>query len=66
MIFPSMLHLTLCKAKVRECVQVGAQNVSHENPGAFTGEVAADHIKDCGIENVLIGHTERRLLFSEK
>jgi len=28
-------------------------------PGAFTGEVSADHIRDYGIEYVLIGHSER-------
>jgi triosephosphate isomerase len=36
----------------------------HE-PGAYTGEVSADHIKDYGIEYVLIGHSERRQLFGE-
>lgn len=44
---------------------IGAQNVSAHGPGAFTGEVAAEHLKDYGIEWVLVGHSERRSLFNE-
>lgn len=33
--------------------------------GAYTGEVSCDHLKDYRIENVLIGHNERRKLYSE-
>lgn len=65
MLFPGLLHMSLVKAQVQEGVQVGAQNVSMHEPGAYTGEVSADHIKDYGIEYVLIGHSERRQLFGE-
>lgn len=65
MLFPGLLHMSLVKAQVQEAVQVGAQNISMYEPGAFTGEVSADHIKDYGIEYVLIGHSERRQLFGE-
>jgi triosephosphate isomerase len=34
-------------------------------PGAYTGEVAAEHFNDYGMEWVLIGHSERRNLFGE-
>lgn len=33
--------------------------------GAYTGEVAAEHLIDYGIEWVLIGHSQRRTIFNE-
>lgn len=33
--------------------------------GAFTGEVTAQHLKDFGLEWVIIGHSERRSLYGE-
>jgi len=47
-------------------VAVGAQNVFWEKAGAFTGEVAADMLRDAGCEWVLIGHSERRQHFGEQ
>lgn len=44
---------------------VGAQNVSHETEGAFTGEVSAAMLLDCGCESVIVGHSERRALYGE-
>jgi triosephosphate isomerase len=41
-------------------VALGAQTASHENPGAFTGEVAAEMLKDLGCRWVVLGHSERR------
>ncbi|MFM7039434.1 MAG: triose-phosphate isomerase, partial [Planctomycetaceae bacterium] len=46
-------------------VQLGAQNVYFEAPGAFTGETACEMLKDCGCQYVLIGHSERRALLGE-
>jgi len=65
MVIPGMLHLPLVQATVQEGVLVGAQNCSAYEEGAFTGEVAADAIKDYLIEYVLIGHSERRKHFDE-
>lgn len=39
---------------------LGAQDVSPEQDGAFTGEVSGEQLKDAGCELVLIGHSERR------
>ena len=43
----------------------GAQNLSAEAPGAFTGEIAAEMLIDCGIRWVIVGHSERRSRYGE-
>ena len=65
MIMPGMLHLPLVQALLKDGIQVGAQNCSQTGEGAFTGEVAADHLIDYRVEYVMIGHNERRKLFNE-
>lgn len=44
---------------------LGAQNVSADNNGAFTGEVSAAMLSDSGCEYVIVGHSERREYQSE-
>jgi triosephosphate isomerase len=46
-------------------IALGAQNVSHEDPGAFTGEIAAPMLRDLGCRYVIVGHSERRALYGE-
>jgi triosephosphate isomerase (TIM) len=65
MILPGALHISLVQAMVKEHVPVGAQNVSAFKSGAYTGEVGAEHLHDYGINWVLIGHSQRRLLFND-
>ena len=43
----------------------GAQNVSTEASGAFTGEIAASMIKDFNCQYIIVGHSERRTLYGE-
>jgi triosephosphate isomerase (TIM) len=43
----------------------GAQNLSHEGPGAFTGEVAGEMLADLGCRWAIVGHSERRALYGE-
>jgi len=43
----------------------GAQNLSHEASGAFTGEISASMINDFGCAYVIVGHSERRALYGE-
>ena len=44
---------------------LGAQDVSEFKEGAYTGEVSAKMLKECGVSLVLVGHSERRSLFGE-
>ena len=46
-------------------VFLGAQDVSSELSGAFTGEISAVMLKDLGVEYVIIGHSERRKFCQE-
>ncbi len=46
-------------------IKLGAQNVHFAASGAYTGELSADMLKACGVEYVVIGHSERRQYFAE-
>ena len=46
-------------------IHIGAENVHWAKSGAFTGEISADMLKACGVEYVIIGHSERRQYFGE-
>lgn len=41
-------------------IALGAQDVSPEHAGAYTGDVAAEMLTDLGCRMVLVGHSERR------
>ena len=43
----------------------GAQNLSEQAKGAFTGEVSASMLLDFGCRYVIVGHSERRSLYGE-
>ena len=40
--------------------ETGAQDVSAHQPGAYTGDVAAEMLRDAGCGWVIVGHSERR------
>ena len=46
-------------------IGVGAQNISTEEKGAFTGEIATSMIQDFGCQYTIVGHSERRTLYGE-
>lgn len=41
-------------------IRLGAQNMSENNFGAFTGETAAGMLKEFSVRYVILGHSERR------
>jgi len=60
-ICPSFLALTETAEILKgSAVKVGAQNVSWENKGAYTGEVSAGMLAEAGCRYVILGHSERR------
>ena len=46
-------------------IKIGAENVHFAKSGAYTGEISADMLNECGAEYVVIGHSERRQYFGE-
>ena len=41
-------------------IRLGAQNMSEHNAGAYTGEIAAEMLKEFSVRYVILGHSERR------
>jgi triosephosphate isomerase len=53
------------QALAQSPVKLAAQNVSPEEQGAFTGEIAAGMLLDLGCAYTIVGHSERRALYGE-
>ena len=63
---PSFTLLETASLKIKNAnIKLGAQNMSYENKGAFTGEVNANMLKDFNVNFVILGHSERRQIFNE-
>ena len=66
LVFPSFILIgDLMDMYEGEQILFGAQNCSHKESGAFTGEVSAAQLASVGVEFVIIGHSERREHFGE-
>lgn len=62
---PPFPYLLWAQQHLPAAIALGAQNVCAETQGAFTGEVAAGMLRDCGCRYVIVGHSERRQLYGE-
>ena len=65
-IAPTFVNLMAAKELVAGSdIEVMAQNMHFADNGAFTGEIAAGMLKAIGVEEFILGHSERRSLFGE-
>ncbi len=46
-------------------INIAAQNVHHENSGAFTGEISPLMLQDYSVKYAILGHSERRSYYGE-
>ena len=66
LVAPPFPYLAAVKAALQgSAIQLGAQNAWHTPPGAYTGEVGVDMLKDVGCWQVILGHSERRHVLEE-
>lgn len=64
MIAPPFTSLTVVSEVLKGSnVALGAQNFYFESSGAYTGEISASMLRECGCSWIIIGHSERRQYF---
>lgn len=60
------VYLAQCQTLLAgSAVDLGVQDVSQHESGAFTGEISADMLKEFGVRYAIVGHSERRQLHGE-
>jgi triosephosphate isomerase (TIM) len=62
---PATLLWTTSAALIGTGVATGGQDCHAGISGAFTGDISAAMIADCGASHVIVGHSERRTLHGE-
>ena len=66
LVCPPTIYLTTVRDALGNArVGLGAQNMYHEQQGAFTGETSAAMLRDIGTTYVILGHSERRHILGE-
>lgn len=64
-VLPSFTALAAASASSHGRIRLGAQNLCWEGEGQFTGEISPGMLQETGAEIAMIGHSERRRIFSE-
>ena len=60
------IYLAQLQSLLKDCrIDLGAQDVSAQTAGAYTGEVSAAMLKEFGVRYCLVGHSERRQYHGE-
>lgn len=62
---PSVYLSQIAQQLEGSAIQLSSQNVAEYSSGAYTGEISSDMLGDIGCSWCLVGHSERRTLFSE-
>jgi len=63
---PPFTALERVSVAIRETrIRLGAQNMSEQDYGAFTGEIAAGMLRELLVHFVILGHSERRAIQKE-
>lgn len=66
LVCPPFPYLSLAADRLRSsAVAWGAQDVSDQAEGAYTGEVSARMLRDLGCSYAIVGHSERRAMHGE-
>jgi len=73
--FPGGVHVAVCPPYTSlslaasllkgSSIFLGAQNMSDQDEGAFTGEISWKMLRAAGCTHVILGHSERRQYFGE-
>lgn len=62
---PATLVAAFAAASAGSHIAIGGQDCHAEAAGAFTGDIAAEMLRDAGASAVIVGHSERRTLHKE-
>ncbi|GAA6206456.1 MULTISPECIES: triose-phosphate isomerase [Thalassotalea] len=65
--FPYLASFTAIAQRegLQKSIHLGSQNVNEHQSGAFTGEISIDMLKECSVQYVIVGHSERRDIYKE-
>ncbi len=62
---PATLVAAFATRAKGSAVTIGGQDCHAQPSGAFTGDIAAEMLKDAGASAVIVGHSERRTIHRE-